>query len=108
MRRCRGRGRRNLAFTGHWTLDHRSFRIPHVGTHGNIPLNTPAGERLDTYLRGQFPAARGAFQRLIEQGHVKGNAVVKPTHTPRAGEEVEVHFSRKARPTENASGRHST
>jgi 23S rRNA pseudouridine1911/1915/1917 synthase len=59
------------------------------------------GERLDTYLRGQFPAvSRGAFQRLIEQGHVKVNGrVVKPTHTPRAGERVEVHFP-EARPAE--------
>jgi 23S rRNA pseudouridine1911/1915/1917 synthase len=58
-------------------------------------------ERLDTYLRGKFPAvSRGAIQRLIEQGHIHVNGrTVKPTHTPRAGERVEVHWP-EARPTE--------
>jgi 23S rRNA pseudouridine1911/1915/1917 synthase len=58
-------------------------------------------ERLDTYLRGKFPAAsRGAIQRLIEQGHIRVNGrTVKPTHTPRAGEQVEVHWP-EARPAE--------
>jgi 23S rRNA pseudouridine1911/1915/1917 synthase len=49
-------------------------------------------ERLDTFLRAQFPAvSRGAIQRLIEEGHilVNGNKV-KPNHTPRAGEQVQV------------------
>jgi len=56
-------------------------------------------ERLDTYLRGKFPAvSRGAIQRLIEQGHIRVNGrTVKPTHTPRAGEQVEVHWP-EARP----------
>ena len=51
-------------------------------------------ERLDTFLRGKFPAiSRGAIQRLIEQGHIRVNGrTVKPTHTPRAGEQVEVHW----------------
>ncbi len=51
-------------------------------------------ERLDTYLRGKFPAAsRGAIQRLIEEGHIRVNGhAVKPTHSPRAGEQVEVHW----------------
>src|SRR3989440_11332083 len=58
-------------------------------------------ERLDTYLRGKFPAvSRGAIQRLIEQGHIRVNGrTVKPTHTPRAGEQVEVHWP-EARPSE--------
>ena len=58
-------------------------------------------ERLDTFLRGKFPAAsRGAIQRLIEQGHIRVNGRnVKPTHTPRAGEQVEVHWP-EARPAE--------
>jgi 23S rRNA pseudouridine1911/1915/1917 synthase len=58
-------------------------------------------ERLDTYLRGKFPAvSRGAIQRLIEQGHIRVNGrTVKPTHTPRAGEQVEVHWP-EARPTD--------
>jgi len=64
------------------------------------------GVRLDTFLRERFPAAsRGAMQRLIEQGHVRINGhSVKPTHAPRSGEQVEIHFpepkSAEARPEE--------
>ena len=56
--------------------------------------HTLPSERLDTFLRGKFPAvSRGAIQRLIEQGHIQVNGrTVKPTHTPRAGEQVEVHW----------------
>src|SRR5689334_13754710 len=56
-------------------------------------------ERLDAYLRTRFPAvSRGAIQRLIEEGHIRVNGrLVKPTHTPRAGEQVEVHWP-EARP----------
>jgi 23S rRNA pseudouridine1911/1915/1917 synthase len=59
------------------------------------------GERLDVYLRGRFPVvSRGALQRLIEEGHIRVNGrPVKPTHTPRAGEQVEVHWP-EARPAE--------
>ena len=55
---------------------------------------TLPSQRLDTYLRGVFPAvSRGAIQRLIEEGHIQVNGhKVKPTHTPRAGEEVRVHW----------------
>ncbi len=55
---------------------------------------TLPSERLDTYLRGKFPAvSRGAIQRLIEEGHIRVNGhTVKPTHTPHAGEQVEVHW----------------
>jgi 23S rRNA pseudouridine1911/1915/1917 synthase len=58
-----------------------------------IEHTLPSG-RLDTFLRGKFPAvSRGAIQRLIEQGHIQVNGrTVKPTHTPRAGEQVEVHW----------------
>ena len=58
-------------------------------------------ERLDTFLRGKFPAvSRGAIQRLIEQGDILVNGRnVKPTHAPRAGEQVEVHWP-EARPAE--------
>lgn len=61
-------------------------------------------ERLDTFLRSQFPAvSRGTIQRLIDQGHIRVNGrVVKPTHHPRAGDQVEVHWpeakSAEARP----------
>src|ERR1700690_565585 len=52
------------------------------------------GARLDIFLREKFPAAsRGALQRLIEQGHIRVNGkTVKPTHSPRAGEQIEVHW----------------
>lgn len=56
-------------------------------------------ERLDSWLRTQFPAvSRGAIQRLIEEGHITINGrSVKPTHSPRAGEEVRVCWP-EARP----------
>jgi 23S rRNA pseudouridine1911/1915/1917 synthase len=58
-------------------------------------------ERLDTFLRGKFPAvSRGAIQRLIEEGHIRVNGrIIKPTHAPRAGEQVEVHWP-ETRPAE--------
>ena len=42
---------------------------------------TLPSERLDTFLRGKFPAvSRGAIQRLIEEGHihVNGRKVLTP------------------------------
>src|SRR5574341_550722 len=59
------------------------------------------GLRLDQYLRSIFQAvSRGAIQRLIEQGHIKVDGrVVKPTHSPRAGEEVSIYWP-EARPAE--------
>jgi 23S rRNA pseudouridine1911/1915/1917 synthase len=58
-----------------------------------IAQSLPSG-RLDTFLRARFPGvSRGAIQRLIEEGHIRVNGrPVKPTHAPRAGEEVEVHW----------------
>jgi 23S rRNA pseudouridine1911/1915/1917 synthase len=55
---------------------------------------TLPSERLDAYLRDRFPAvSRHAIQRLIEEGHIRVNGrTVKPTHTPRAGERVDVHW----------------
>jgi 23S rRNA pseudouridine1911/1915/1917 synthase len=57
--------------------------------------------RLDTFLRTRFPAvSRGAIQRLIQEGEIKVDGrIVKPTHTPHAGERVEVHWP-EARPAE--------
>src|SRR5215471_17814299 len=57
--------------------------------------------RLDTYLRSKFPeVSRGAIQRLIEQGHIRVNGrTVKPTHSPRAGEQVQVEWP-EARPAQ--------
>jgi 23S rRNA pseudouridine1911/1915/1917 synthase len=56
--------------------------------------HTLPAERLDTFLRDRFPAvSRGAIQRLIDEGHIRVNGrTVKPTHSPRAGEQVEVHW----------------
>jgi 23S rRNA pseudouridine1911/1915/1917 synthase len=50
--------------------------------------------RLDSFLRIRFPAAsRGAIQRLIDEGHILVNGHrVKPTHTPRAGEQISLHW----------------
>src|SRR6185436_15608364 len=57
------------------------------------------GERLDKFLSGRYGAvSRGALQHLIEEGHIRVNGqVVKPTHTPRAGDVVTVFFP-EARP----------
>jgi 23S rRNA pseudouridine1911/1915/1917 synthase len=65
-----------------------------------VEKSLPAG-RLDTFLREKFPAAsRGAMQRLIEQGHVLVNGhTVKPTHSPRAGEQIEIYWP-EAKPAE--------
>src|SRR5688572_15638508 len=58
-------------------------------------------QRLDTYLRSRYPAvSRVAFQRLLDSGHIRVNgAVVKPTHHPRAGEEITIVWP-EAGPTE--------
>jgi 23S rRNA pseudouridine1911/1915/1917 synthase len=64
------------------------------------------GERFDFFLRKRFPVvSRGALQRLIEQGHIRVNGqIVKATHSPRAGEQIEVHWpepkSAEAQPEE--------
>ncbi len=62
---------------------------------------TLPSERLDTYLRGRFPAlSRGAIRRLIDDGSIRVDGrSVKPTHTPHAGEQVEVRWP-EARPAE--------
>ena len=51
-------------------------------------------ERLDTFLRAQFPTlSRGAIQRLIQQGDVRvAGKPVKASHPPRAGEKIEIHW----------------
>jgi 23S rRNA pseudouridine1911/1915/1917 synthase len=56
-------------------------------------------ERLDSWLRTRLSGvSRGTIQRLIEEGSIRVNGhVVKPTHVPRAGERVEVHWP-EARP----------
>ena len=68
-------------------------------TESFIVEHSRPGERLDKYLAARFPAvSRGAFTRLITEGHVLVNAQpTKPTHTPRAGESISVHWP-EARP----------
>ena len=65
-----------------------------------VERSLPA-ERLDAYLRDKFPAvSRGTIQRLIEDGQILVDGrMVKPTHAPRAGEQVRVHWP-EARPAE--------
>jgi 23S rRNA pseudouridine1911/1915/1917 synthase len=50
--------------------------------------------RLDAFLRERYPAiSRGTIQRLLEQGDIRVDGrVVKPTHAPRAGEVISVHW----------------
>jgi 23S rRNA pseudouridine1911/1915/1917 synthase len=66
-----------------------SSRTEHFIVEKSLP-----DARLDVFLREKFPAAsRGALQRLIEQGHIRVNGkTVKPTHPPRAGEEIAIHW----------------
>ena len=61
--------------------------------HFTVESSLPSG-RLDKFLCEKFPAAsRGALQRLIEEGHIRVNGrIVKPTHHPHAGEQIEVHW----------------
>ena len=58
-----------------------------------VEKSLPSG-RLDAFLREKFSAvSRVALKRLIEQGHVRVNGhTVKPTHRPRAGEQIEIHW----------------
>jgi 23S rRNA pseudouridine1911/1915/1917 synthase len=51
-------------------------------------------ERLDTYLRAQVPTlSRGTIQRLLEQGDIRVDGrTVKPTHTPKAGEQIVIRW----------------
>src|SRR4030088_2067191 len=62
---------------------------------------TLPSQRLDAGPRGKSPAvSRGAIQRLLEDGHIRVNGrKVKPTHTPRAGEQVDIHWP-EARPAD--------
>jgi 23S rRNA pseudouridine1911/1915/1917 synthase len=57
------------------------------------------GERMDTFLRAQFPAvSRGAIQRLIGEGHILINGKpARATQTPRASDVVEITWP-EARP----------
>lgn len=73
-------------------MDERTHQI---AVEASLP-----GERLDVYLRTRFPAvSRGTFKRLIEEAHVQVNGKVsKLTYSPRAGDQISVHFP-EAKPT---------
>lgn len=66
---------------------HVSERTSHLKVEKSLP-----GERLDTFLRSQFPAvSRGTIQRLIEHGYVRLNGkITKATHSPRAGDLIDI------------------
>jgi 23S rRNA pseudouridine1911/1915/1917 synthase len=68
--------------------------MPALRTESLTIEHSLPGERLDTFLRRQFPAtSRGTIQRLIERGHITINGQkTKPTHTPRAGEVVRLEW----------------
>lgn len=52
------------------------------------------GERLDAFLRTQFPAvSRGTLQKLIDTGDIKvNNREVKPTYSPKSGDVINIHW----------------
>jgi 23S rRNA pseudouridine1911/1915/1917 synthase len=58
-----------------------------------VPHSLP-NERLDVFLHACFPTlSRGSIQRLIDQGAIRVNGQsVKPTHRPRAGEQIAIHW----------------
>src|SRR3954463_7362651 len=58
-------------------------------------------ERLDTFLARRYPAvSRVAIQRMLDAGDIKvDGGIVKPTHHPRAGQEVSIVWP-EAGPTE--------
>ena len=64
-------------------------RIENLTIEKSLP-----SKRLDAFLRERFPAvSRVTLKRLIEQGHVRVDGrTVKPTHGPRAGEQIKVHW----------------
>lgn len=60
-----------------------------IAVEQSLPL-----ERLDVFLKSQLPqVSRGILQSMIEDGAILVNgARVKPTHSPKAGEQVEIHW----------------
>ena len=78
--------------------------MPDRKEYFTVEKSLPGG-RLDVFLRTKFPAAsRGALQRLIEQGHIRVNGqTTKPTHSPRAGEEIESTGRRRGPPRRSRS-----
>jgi 23S rRNA pseudouridine1911/1915/1917 synthase len=54
----------------------------------------PPRQRVDAYLRERLaPVSRGVIQRLIAEGHILINdRPVKPSHPPRAGDRITIHW----------------
>ena len=66
-----------------------------------IVEQTLPSERLDVFLRAQFPeVSRGTIQRLMDEGHITVNGKnVKPTQHPHLGDKIEIHWP-EAKPAE--------
>ena len=58
-----------------------------------VEVSLPS-ERLDAYLRSLFPMlSRGTVQRMLSEGNITVNrALSKPSHHPRAGEEIQISW----------------
>ena len=80
-----------------------SDKAPRPATRGEdfVLDKSQPNKRLDQFLREQYPAvSRAALKRLIEQGDILVDGKpVKATHTPRAGERVQIHWP-EAKPAE--------
>ena len=63
-------------------------------TESIIVLQSQPKGRLESFLRKNFPdASRSTFQRLIASGDIRVDGCpTKPTHHPRAGEKITIHW----------------
>jgi len=70
-------------------------RLSEAGSVTTLTIDTSQpGQRLDRWLHTRFPqTSRGTFQRLIANGHLAVDGrPVKPTHVPRAGQVITIHW----------------
>jgi 23S rRNA pseudouridine1911/1915/1917 synthase len=72
-------------------MTHLTRMDPHETIHLEQTL---PNERLDRHLARLLPeVSRGTLRRLIDEGQIRVNdAQVKPTHAPRAGDVVTIHW----------------
>src|SRR3954463_7823054 len=71
----------------------RFLRLPMANRADSISIeHSLPFERLDVFLKSQLPqVSRGVLQSMIEDGAILVDGKkVKPTHSPRAGEVVEI------------------
>jgi 23S rRNA pseudouridine1911/1915/1917 synthase len=63
--------------------------VESIAVEQSLPL-----ERLDVFLKSRLPqASRGILQSMIEDGEILVDGKqVKPTHSPRAGEVIQIHW----------------